>query len=72
MSDRLATRIGGVELKSPLIATAAEHLIEADGVRRALAAGGYVRRRQNSDGDVRQWPECDVPQCPLYAAAFGA
>jgi hypothetical protein len=37
--------LGGVELKSPLIAAAAEHLIEADGVRRALAAGRYVQRR---------------------------
>jgi dihydroorotate dehydrogenase (NAD+) catalytic subunit len=39
MSDRLATRVGGVRLKNPLIAAAAEHLIDADGVRRALAAG---------------------------------
>ena len=31
--------VGGVRLKNPLIAAAAEHLIDADGVRRALAAG---------------------------------
>ena len=39
MSDRLATTVGSVRLKNPLIAAAAEHLIDADGVRRALAAG---------------------------------
>ncbi len=39
MSDRLTTTVGSVRLKNPLIAAAAEHLIDADGVRRALAAG---------------------------------
>ena len=39
MADRLRTKVGTVELKNPLIAAAAEHLIDADGVRRALAAG---------------------------------
>ncbi len=39
MIDRLAIRIGQVPLKNPLIAGAAEHLIETDGVRRALRAG---------------------------------
>jgi dihydroorotate dehydrogenase (NAD+) catalytic subunit len=39
MADRLRTKIGTVELKNPLIAAAAEHLIDAEGVRRALAAG---------------------------------
>jgi dihydroorotate dehydrogenase (NAD+) catalytic subunit len=39
MSDRLRTKVGAVELKNPLIAAAAEHLIDAEGVRRALAAG---------------------------------
>lgn len=34
-----STRIGSVVLKNPLIAAAAEHLIDADGVRGALAAG---------------------------------
>ncbi|MBA4789231.1 MAG: tRNA-dihydrouridine synthase [Rhizobiales bacterium] len=36
---RLETSIGRVPLKNPLIAGAAEHLIEAEGVRRALKAG---------------------------------
>jgi dihydroorotate dehydrogenase (NAD+) catalytic subunit len=35
----LATTVGRVTLKNPLIAGAAEHLIDADGVRRALQAG---------------------------------
>ncbi|HSI40719.1 MAG TPA: hypothetical protein VLA00_09260 [Xanthobacteraceae bacterium] len=35
----LATRIGGIALKNPLIAASAEHLIDAQGVRAALAAG---------------------------------
>ena len=38
-SKSLHTTIGRVALKNPLIAGSAEHLIEADGVRRALKAG---------------------------------
>lgn len=37
--DRLTTRVGAVTLKNPLIAAAAEHFIEPEGVRRAIAAG---------------------------------
>src|SRR3954452_310919 len=37
--DLLSTTIGRVPLKNPLIAGAAEHVIEAEGVRRALQAG---------------------------------
>lgn len=36
---RLTTAIGAVQLKNPLIAAAAEHFIEPDGVRRAIEAG---------------------------------
>jgi dihydroorotate dehydrogenase (NAD+) catalytic subunit len=35
----MTTRVGAVTLKNPLIAAAAEHLIEEAGVRRAIAAG---------------------------------
>lgn len=35
----MATRVGALTLKNPLIAAAAEHLIEEAGVRRALRAG---------------------------------
>ncbi|MBV8840734.1 MAG: dihydroorotate dehydrogenase [Alphaproteobacteria bacterium] len=35
----LTTRVGAVTLKNPLIAAAAEHLIEEGGVRRAIKAG---------------------------------
>jgi dihydroorotate dehydrogenase (NAD+) catalytic subunit len=35
----LATTLGSVTLKNPLIAGSAEHLIEAEGIRRALKAG---------------------------------
>src|SRR5688572_20098660 len=35
----LTTTLGRVTLKNPLIAGSAEHLIEADGIRRALKAG---------------------------------
>ena len=38
-SETLNTTIGRVALKNPLIAGSAEHMIEADGVRRALKAG---------------------------------
>lgn len=39
MSDFLQTSLGRVRLKNPVIAGAAEHLIDAAGVRRALATG---------------------------------
>ncbi|MBK5960406.1 dihydroorotate dehydrogenase [Rhodoplanes elegans] len=39
MSERLRTAIGRVALKNPLIAGSAEHLIDREGVRRALKAG---------------------------------
>src|SRR5258708_85698 len=39
MSADLTTRLGAVTLKNPLIAAAAEHLIDEAGVRRAIAAG---------------------------------
>jgi dihydroorotate dehydrogenase (NAD+) catalytic subunit len=39
MTELLATALGRVTLKNPLIAGAAEHLIEPDGVRRAFKAG---------------------------------
>jgi dihydroorotate dehydrogenase (NAD+) catalytic subunit len=37
--ERLATKVGSVELKNPLIAAPAEHFIDPEGVRRAIAAG---------------------------------
>ncbi|WP_367615954.1 beta/alpha barrel domain-containing protein [Plastoroseomonas hellenica] len=39
MTGRLETRIGGLGLKNPVIAAAAEHMIEAEGVRATIAAG---------------------------------
>jgi dihydroorotate dehydrogenase (NAD+) catalytic subunit len=39
VAERLATRIGSLDLKNPLIAAPGEHLIEGEGVRRALRAG---------------------------------
>ncbi|MEZ0167772.1 hypothetical protein [Microvirga sp. TS319] len=39
MSELLATRVGSLTLKNPLIAAPGEHLIESEGVRRALRAG---------------------------------
>lgn len=39
MRPRLQTMIGRVTLKNPLIAASAEHLIDAEGIRAALAAG---------------------------------
>ena len=39
MALDLTARVGAVTLKNPLIAAAAEHLIDAAGVRRAIAAG---------------------------------
>ena len=37
--DRLHCRVGGLELKNPLIAAAGEHMIDASGVERAIRAG---------------------------------
>lgn len=37
--QRLITKVGAVALKNPLIAAAAEHFIEPEGVRHAIAAG---------------------------------
>jgi dihydroorotate dehydrogenase (NAD+) catalytic subunit len=42
MSSELDVSVGRLRLKNPLIAGAAEHLIEEAGVRRALAAGAAV------------------------------
>src|ERR1700733_1941561 len=42
MASELGVTIGALRLKNPLIAGAAEHLIEEDGVRAALAAGASV------------------------------
>ncbi|SEE19054.1 dihydroorotate dehydrogenase (NAD+) catalytic subunit [Rhizobiales bacterium GAS188] len=39
MTSRLHTRIGRTALKNPLIAAAAEHMIDEAGVRRAILAG---------------------------------
>jgi dihydroorotate dehydrogenase (NAD+) catalytic subunit len=39
MATDLSTRVGTLTLKNPLIAAAAEHLIDEAGVRRAIAAG---------------------------------
>jgi hypothetical protein len=40
MSEQsLETIVGNTRLKNPVIAGAAEHLIDAEGVRRALRAG---------------------------------
>src|ERR1700741_2277250 len=42
MFSELDVNVGTLRLKNPLIAGAAEHLIEEAGVRRALAAGAAV------------------------------
>ena len=39
MNGILNTSVGRVELKNPLVAGSAEHLIEPEGIRRALRAG---------------------------------
>lgn len=50
---RLSTTLGQVTLKNPLIAGSAEHLIEADGIRRALKAGvGAVVVKSVNESDA--------------------
>jgi dihydroorotate dehydrogenase (NAD+) catalytic subunit len=49
----LTTTVGRVTLKNPLIAGSAEHLIEADGIRRALLAGaGAVVVKSTNESDA--------------------
>jgi len=49
----LTTTLGNVTLKNPLIAGSAEHLIEADGIRRALKAGvGAVVVKSVNESDA--------------------
>ena len=57
MPADLTTRVGALTLKNPLIAAAAEHLIEEAGVRRALAAGvGAVVVKSINEREAAQGP----------------
>src|ERR1700716_224108 len=49
MTDRLRTSVGTVELKNPLIAAAAEHLIDAEGV----GVGAVVVKSTNESQAAR-------------------
>ena len=52
--DLLSTAVGRVPLKNPLIAGAAEHLIDAEGIRHALHAGvGVVVKSANESDTAR-------------------
>jgi dihydroorotate dehydrogenase (NAD+) catalytic subunit len=51
--DMMSTTVGSVTLKNPLIAGAAEHMIEADGVRHALRAGvGAVVAKSTNESEA--------------------
>jgi dihydroorotate dehydrogenase (NAD+) catalytic subunit len=60
MSKVLATSVGRVELKNPLIAGSAEHMIDAGGVRRALkaGAGAVVVKSTNESEAARHQLSC--------------
>lgn len=60
MGEGLRTAIGRVTLKNPLIAGSAEHLIEPDGVRRALQAGvgAVVVKSTNESQAARRQLQC--------------
>ena len=60
MSVVLTTSVGRVELKNPLIAGSAEHMIDADGVRRALnaGAGAVVVKSTNESDAARHQLQC--------------
>ncbi|MFZ3354190.1 MAG: hypothetical protein WA268_25365, partial [Xanthobacteraceae bacterium] len=61
---RLATKVGFVELKNPLIAAPAEHSIDPDGVRRAIQAGvGAVVVKSINESEAAR----DQLQCAEYA-----
>lgn len=60
MSKVLTTSVGRIELKNPLIAGSAEHMIDADGVRRALRSGvgAVVVKSTNESQAARQQLQC--------------
>ncbi|NVO16112.1 MAG: tRNA-dihydrouridine synthase [Rhodoplanes sp.] len=60
MNGASRTSVGRVPLKNPLIAGSAEHLIEADGVRRALRAGvgAVVVKSTNESQAARHQLQC--------------
>jgi dihydroorotate dehydrogenase len=60
MSGDLTTSVGRIELKNPVIAGSAEHLIDADGVRRALraGAGAVVVKSTNESRAARHQLQC--------------
>lgn len=60
MSGALTTSVGRIELKNPVIAGSAEHLIDADGVRRALraGAGAVVVKSTNESQAGRHQLQC--------------
>jgi dihydroorotate dehydrogenase (NAD+) catalytic subunit len=60
MSGVLTTSVGRVELKNPLIAGSAEHMIDADGVRRALkqGVGAVVVKSTNESPAARHQLQC--------------
>jgi dihydroorotate dehydrogenase len=60
MTATTATSIGRVALKNPLIAGSAEHLTDADGVRRALraGAGAVVVKSTNESQAARHQLQC--------------
>ena len=60
--DRLAVRVGGVDLANPVICGAGEHLIEPAGIRAAVAAGAgavVVKSANESDAARRQLDHTD-------------
>ncbi|RAI38626.1 tRNA-dihydrouridine synthase [Rhodoplanes roseus] len=63
MNGLLNTSVGRVELKNPLIAGSAEHLIEPEGIRRALQAGvGAVVVKSTNESQAAR----DQLQCAEY------
>jgi dihydroorotate dehydrogenase len=60
MTSQLGISVGRVGLKNPLIAGSAEHLIEPDGVRRALRAGvgAVVVKSTNESQAARHQLQC--------------
>ena len=60
MSETLTTSVGRVGLKNPLIAGSAEHMTDAEGVRRALkaGAGAVVVKSTNESEAARLQLQC--------------
>lgn len=69
--ERFGTKVGSVELKNPLIAAAAEHFIEPEGICRAIAAGAGAVVVKSTNDLKRQRISCNALNMPFLMKSGG-